>query len=183
LPNVAVKGPDARARNVSWHYTADDVRVVQHLPDDEVGWHAKSGNSKSLGVEICQHAGIDQAAANARAALLIAVLLKRHGLGIDAVVSHKFWTGKQCPRVILESAGGFQSFVDLVSQQFAEIEDVAAFAAPDSVRHVRAAREGLAPCDPSRARILEELLGRAIADAEILRRQLAEVRDEAYEAP
>jgi N-acetylmuramoyl-L-alanine amidase CwlA len=181
LPNVAVKGPDARARNVSWHYTADDVRVVQHLPDDEVGWHAKSGNSKSLGVEICQHAGIDQAAANARAALLIAVLLKRHGLGIDAVVSHKFWTGKQCPRVILESAGGFQSFVDLVSQQFAQIEDVAAFAAADSVRHT--AREALAQYDPSRVRMLEELLGRAIADAEILRRQLAEVRDEAYEAP
>src|SRR5687767_14164640 len=75
-----LKGPDARLRKVSWHYSVDDVRVLQHLPDSEMGWHAGPGNLRSIAIEICQHAGIDQAVANERGALLTAVLMKIHGI-------------------------------------------------------------------------------------------------------
>ena len=30
---------------VSWHFTVDDRRIVQHLPLDELGYHAGAGNS------------------------------------------------------------------------------------------------------------------------------------------
>ncbi|MEB3249371.1 MAG: N-acetylmuramoyl-L-alanine amidase, partial [Merismopediaceae bacterium] len=65
-----MKGPDARARKVSWHYTVDDQRCVKHLPTDEKGWHASTsdGNNQSIGIEICMNSGIDQATANRRAA-------------------------------------------------------------------------------------------------------------------
>lgn len=179
-----LKGPDARARKVSWHYTADDSAVIQHLPDNEVGWHAGSGNSKSVAVEICQNSGIDQAAANDRAALLVAVLMKRHGIKLTAVVPHKFWTGKHCPGLLLNGSGGFQAFVASVSERVNQIEDgrlerMISFDGPSASLGVVTPDHEL----EGRVRILEELLGRAVADAEILRRQIAASQNEQYEAP
>jgi hypothetical protein len=111
-----LKGADARARQVSWHYTVDDQRVVQHLPDTEVGWHAgKNGNAVSLGVEVCEHAGIDEPAAVERAARLVALLCRRHGITAPRVVTHQHWTGKDCPRVLLRRPGGFAAFRALVA--------------------------------------------------------------------
>ena len=57
-----VKGADAQARQVSWHYTVDDRVIYQSLPANEVGWHAGPGNSKSIGIEICMHQGMNEAA-------------------------------------------------------------------------------------------------------------------------
>lgn len=88
---------------VSWHYTVDDKRVIKHLPISERGWHAGSrANASSLGVEICMHEGIDQTQAFDRAARLIAVLLYDLNLSIEDVVTHKYWTGKNCPVLLLE---------------------------------------------------------------------------------
>ena len=179
-----VKGPDARARKVSWHYTADDERVVQHLPDDEVGWQAGSGNSKSIAVEICEHEGIDQSAANARAALLVAVLLRRHKIELNSVVPHQFWTGKHCPARLLEASGGFQAFVELVSERANGIQDTE----PSGSLTMNALPVGDLFMWPerdlgSRVRILEQLLGRAIADAEICRREIEALRNDHHEAP
>jgi len=179
-----VQGPEARERKVSWHYTVDDAEVIQHLPDDEVGWHAGSGNSRSVAVEICQHVGIDQVAANDRAAWLVAVLVKRHGIQLTAVVPHKFWTGKHCPSLLLDGPGGFQSFLSSVAKRANQIEDgelvrTMSFDGSDALPGVATPASEL----ESRVRILEELLGRAVADAEILRRRLAFLQNEQYEAP
>ncbi|MEB8706802.1 N-acetylmuramoyl-L-alanine amidase, partial [Bacillus cereus] len=63
-------GTDARAHaryvnngggssSVSWHFTVDDNRIVQHLPLNENGWHAGDGNGagnrSSIGIEICEN--------------------------------------------------------------------------------------------------------------------------------
>ncbi len=89
-------------RWVSWHYTVDDLRVIKHLPIGEMAWHAgRAGNRSSIGIETCMHAGIDQAAADDRLARLAAVLCHDLGLGIDAIRSHKDWTGKACPVLLL----------------------------------------------------------------------------------
>ena len=88
--------------DVSWHFTVDDNRTIQQLPMDELGYHAKSGNGKSLGIEICMHRGIDQHKANDRAALLVAALMKELRIDLGHVVTHKKWTGKICPSKLLD---------------------------------------------------------------------------------
>jgi N-acetylmuramoyl-L-alanine amidase CwlA len=114
-----MKGADARQRQVSWHFSVDDHQCVQSLPLNERGMHAGTGlgNASSLGIEICENAGIDQATANGRAALLVAALLRRFGLSITHVVPHKHWSGKQCPHLLLDAAGTIKSFLQLVQAE------------------------------------------------------------------
>jgi hypothetical protein len=107
-----LRGADARARRVSWHFTVDDERVFKHLPTNELGWHAGPGNSRSIGIEVCENRGIDTAAAIDRAALLTALMMVFYGIGPENVVTHQKWTGKDCPRVILRRRGGFDAFRD-----------------------------------------------------------------------
>lgn len=76
--------------------------VVKHLPTDEQAYHAGSdANRKSLAIEICMHQGIDQKQANLRAARLAAALLYDLKLTIDQVVTHRSWTGKKCPTLLV----------------------------------------------------------------------------------
>lgn len=105
-----LKGADARRRKVSWHFTMDDTRCVKHIPTNEVAWHAGPANTQSIAIEVCQHRGINKAEAIERASLLTAVLMSFYGIDAQHVVTHKFWTGKDCPEVILREAGGFEAF-------------------------------------------------------------------------
>lgn len=99
-----MKGEDARMRRVSWHYTVDDNLCIKHLPINEKGWHAatQEGNNKSIGIEICMNEGIDQNAANQRAATLTAILIYDLNLPLDNVVTHHHWSGKNCPILLLD---------------------------------------------------------------------------------
>lgn len=108
-----VKGQDAQNRKVSWHYTVDDKRSIKHLPVNEKGWHAGSGegNKKSVGIEICMNEGIDQEAANDRAATLTAILMYDLNIPLSNVVTHKHWTGKNCPRLLLNDWDRFKQQV------------------------------------------------------------------------
>lgn len=89
------------------HYYIDEASCWQNLREDEVGWHAGdgrgNGNETSLGIEIIMDGTGSKADTEAeeRGALLAAILLDRHGLGIDKLVPHKHWTGKICPAYIL----------------------------------------------------------------------------------
>ena len=114
-----LKGDDAANRPASWHFTVDDRNIVQHLPLDEVAWHAGDGssgpgNTSSIAIEICENADGDRAKAEANAAELVAYLLKQFGLPIDAVVQHNRWTGKDCPRIIRHRPGGWEAFLAAV---------------------------------------------------------------------
>ena len=126
-----VKSKDARKRKVSWHYTVDDLMCVKHLPVDEKGWHAASaeGNSKSIGIEICMHQGIDQAAANERAATLTAILMYDLNIPLERVVTHHHWSGKNCPRLLLDNGKlgrkwqQFLNQVDIIYQSIDEMDE------------------------------------------------------------
>ncbi|MCC7229819.1 MAG: N-acetylmuramoyl-L-alanine amidase [Fimbriimonadaceae bacterium] len=112
-----MKGPAAQKRKVSWHFTVDDREVIKHLPVHERACHAgtREGNRRSIGIEICEFAGIDQSAANNRAALLVAVLLHSMALDLSAVVPHRHWSGKYCPHLLLDNGeAGWREFVDQV---------------------------------------------------------------------
>jgi N-acetylmuramoyl-L-alanine amidase len=113
-----LKGDEAANRPVSWHFTVDDSRVIQHLALNEVGWHAGDGNGPgnmtSIAIEICENADGDRTKAEENAASLVADLLIRLNLGIDAVVQHNKWSGKNCPHLIRSRSGGWDLFLQNV---------------------------------------------------------------------
>ncbi|PBN42745.1 N-acetylmuramoyl-L-alanine amidase [Sphingobium sp. D43FB] len=99
---------------VSWHYTVDDQCVIKQLPINEMAYHAKKGNGTSIAIEVCMNAGIDQAAANARAARLVAALLYDFGWDVNALKTHKDWTGKNCPQLLLSDWAAFKKNVEAI---------------------------------------------------------------------
>ena len=101
-----------RDSRVSFHFAADENRIVQLLPLDRHGWHAGDGdgdgNLRSIGVEICRSAfrhGGDRLyrRAEENAVLLAAALLSALRLPVEALRTHCDWSGKYCPHRILEA--------------------------------------------------------------------------------
>jgi len=111
-----LKGADAANAQVSWHFTVDDKEAVQHLPLDEIGWHAGDsvGNHTSIGVEICENSDGDRAKAEINAAELVAKLLQQFGLSIGRVVQHNHWSGKDCPHILRSKPGAWEGFINQV---------------------------------------------------------------------
>lgn len=105
-----IKSDDAVKNKVSWHFTVDDLGAYQHLPVDEVGYHASGGNYTSIGIEVCEVANQEQAETNA--VKLIAWLMDKYGLPIGKVVPHRHWDAKYCPRLILPHWDGFVKRID-----------------------------------------------------------------------
>lgn len=103
-----VKGADARARSVSWHYSVDSREIRQHLPDTERGWHAGSGNVNSIGIELCVNSDGNWAQTKRRGQQLIAYLMKKWGITLANVETHRAQTGKNCPANLLRE--GFAAF-------------------------------------------------------------------------
>lgn len=101
-----------RERWVSWHYTVDDTKLIKHLPINEKAYHAGAANNSSIAIETCMNDGIDQDAADDRLAKLVAVLLYDLDAGVDAVKTHRDWTGKNCPVLLLKKWPRFMSKVE-----------------------------------------------------------------------
>lgn len=129
-PGANARGHGEYLRNagarlpVSWHFTVDDREVRQHLPLDEVGWHAGDGrgpgNYQSIGIEICENSDGDRAQAERHAASLAALLiasLPSLGGSVDCLRQHYDWTGKNCPHLLRSRPQGWANFTNLVSQQ------------------------------------------------------------------
>ncbi|WP_353475339.1 N-acetylmuramoyl-L-alanine amidase [Salipiger sp. H15] len=124
---------------VSWHYTVDDKECYKHLPINEKAWHAGPANASSIGIETCMNAGIDQAAADDRLARLVAVLRFDLGLRRSDIKSHRDWTGKNCPILLLPK---WDRLMDRIDHYVAEIE-AAEGASPQIAFGVAEADEGI----------------------------------------
>lgn len=117
-----LKGDEAANKPVSWHYTVDDKRAVQHLPNTEKGFHAGDGgegpgNTSSIGIEICENRDGNRGKAEDNAAELAAKLLNNYNLNIEALVQHHKWTGKNCPHIIRERPNGWEQFIEKVKEK------------------------------------------------------------------
>ncbi|MGX9931942.1 N-acetylmuramoyl-L-alanine amidase [Virgibacillus salarius] len=104
----------AGGRVVVWHYTVDDKEIYQHIPTNENGWHAGdgengTGNRRSIAIEICENSDGDFNKAVKNAQWLIKKLMKEHNIPIERVVPHKHWSGKNCPRLLLNM---WSTFID-----------------------------------------------------------------------
>lgn len=86
----------------SWHYTIDDRELYQHIPNNEVAWHAGDsvGNKTSIGIETCTYLEGDYDLTIRRTAKLVAKLLDDYNLTLKNVKQHFDWSGKNCPQVI-----------------------------------------------------------------------------------
>ena len=88
-------------RTASWHIAIDDKQAIEAIPLDEVAWHAGNsvGNNSSIGIEVCESGNQKRTWDNAVA--LIAKLLHERNWDINRVTTHKAWSGKNCPRLLL----------------------------------------------------------------------------------
>ncbi|WBX80616.1 N-acetylmuramoyl-L-alanine amidase [Virgibacillus salarius] len=112
----------AGGRTVGWHYTVDDKEIYQHLPTNENGWHAGdgengTGNRRSIAIEICENSDGDFRKATKNAQWLIKKLMKEHKIPISRIVTHKHWSGKNCPRKLLDDWKGFIDEINGASNQ------------------------------------------------------------------
>lgn len=87
---------------VSFHFVVDDHRAVQLLPLDDVAWHAGDGpdgpgNRSSLAVETCVNSDADWQRTLDNLARLLAAVCRPYGWGVERVVQHNKWSGKDCP--------------------------------------------------------------------------------------
>lgn len=115
---------EAIDRQVLWHATVDSDSVSQHLPWDEVGWHAGDGywgpgNQTSIGVELCVNADGDFEATKRRAAVLVAFLVRSVPSLLpfpECAVQHNKWSGKNCPAQIRATPGGWEDFLAMCKE-------------------------------------------------------------------
>jgi N-acetylmuramoyl-L-alanine amidase CwlA len=114
LNNVA----KAKTPSVSWHYTVDDKEIYQHIPDDEVAWHAgdgtknPGGNMNGIGIELCVNSDGDFAKTIANAVWLVGYLMKKYGFNSVGWIVRQHWefSKKNCPQMMREQ-GLWPSFM------------------------------------------------------------------------
>src|SRR5699024_1006731 len=100
------------SRQASWHYQVDDKEIVQSFDDNVRCWHAGAkANNESIAIEICVNSDGDYNKALDNAAALVAHLRKKHDIPWNRVVSHNFWTGKNCPAIMLSRSGQWDKFI------------------------------------------------------------------------
>lgn len=92
---------------VSYHWCVDDKQAVLIIPENENAWHAGdggngTGNRKSLAIEICENSDGDLKKATDNAVELTRELMAKYNIPISKVVTHKHWSGKQCPNRLLK---------------------------------------------------------------------------------
>ncbi|MZP28677.1 hypothetical protein GTO91_02950 [Heliobacterium undosum] len=123
-----IKSPGAGS--TSWHFTVDDLQIIQHIPTNENAWHAGDGlngpgNRTSIGVEICENSDGNLAQAETNAIDLIIDLMKEHAIPLSNVVPHKHWTGKLCPHLILPRWDAFIASIAKRQQERIQAEKLA----------------------------------------------------------
>lgn len=119
-----LRSESAANRQVSWHFTVDDSQILQHIPVSEAAYHAGDsagdGNMASIGIEICENSDGDYLKSEKNAETLTAILLYENNLSIDRVVTHKHWSGKQCPHLLLDDSSiseGWDTFIKNVEEK------------------------------------------------------------------
>lgn len=107
--------PNENMGEVRVQYYVDESEAWQNLEDNEVAWHAgTNANSCSIAIEIIGN----NPKAEENGARLAAYLLNKYKLDLSAMVTHKSWTGKNCPVHILPH---WDSFVGAVKKYLAEL--------------------------------------------------------------
>lgn len=149
--------PNQNMKDSRVHYYVDDKEAWQNLLETEVGWHAGdgrgNGNETTISLEIIMRgkAIANDATSEENGAKLAAILLLRHGLGIDKLYTHKHWSGKQCPLYILPHWDTFKAKVAAYMKQFSGA--AGGSTAPDTSRYTKIGGAAVATVEQMRAYI------------------------------
>lgn len=109
----------AQEKQLSWHYTVDDHEIYQHLPDNEIGFHAgdglkrDGGNMNGIGIEMCVNPENDYEQTLKNTEILVHYLLESYDLDRKDVKKHEDFSGKICPEKLIEEKK-WDSFLDKV---------------------------------------------------------------------
>lgn len=95
----------------TWHYTVDDTQAIQSFYESTICYHAGDGargpgNNRSIGIELCVNSDGNYNQTVNNAVELIQDIMKRRNIPLSRVVTHGHWTGKHCPREILNGKNG-----------------------------------------------------------------------------
>jgi len=121
-----IKGDAAANRPASWHFTVDDKDVIyQHLPLNEVGWHAGdgrgTGNMKSIGIEMCVNSDGDWEKTIDNTIWLCKKLIEENN--ITDIKQHFDWSGKNCPSKIRGQGRWNELITRIKGVEIMKIED------------------------------------------------------------
>lgn len=133
--------PGGAGRTVSSvHFVADEFRVWQLLPINEVGWHVGRGalangqqpGFRTVAIEMCENSGSNYVATCQRSAKVVARVLKAYGKQpIDGVTlrphksfSPQYTTHDHCPAWLTNGVQGmtWTKFVQLVKDAYAALD-------------------------------------------------------------
>ena len=110
----------SNSSQTSFHWAVDDKEAILGVRMDRNAWHAGdgggNGNRRSIGIEICysKSGGEKFEKAEENAAILTAAIMQVYGFDINDVVTHKSWSGKNCPHRTLSK--GWTRFKRLVQK-------------------------------------------------------------------
>ncbi len=108
--------------STGWHIVVDDREAIEAIPLNEVAYHAGDGangpgNASSVGLEICESGDREKAIENA--VQVAAATLRTLGLVPDKLRQHHDWTGKNCPRILRDTAR-WNEFCERVKKAMSE---------------------------------------------------------------
>lgn len=106
---------ETNAASTSWHIAVDDKEMIEAIPVTEIAYHAGDtiGNEYGIGIEICESGDYKQAEENA--SKLIAYLMKHYHIPLSRVTTHQHFSGKACPRLLLDH---WESFLTKVKNTY-----------------------------------------------------------------
>lgn len=78
---------------------------------------SRGGNNNSTGIEMCVNTNGDIYDTWQRTAKLVASLMQEHSLGLDRVVQHNTFTGKNCPQSLLMT-NYWEEFIKMVQVEY-----------------------------------------------------------------
>ena len=104
--------------SASWHICVDEREAIEAIPLNEKAYHTGTaeGNAQSIGIELCESG--DQAKVWKNAVELVAKMLFERGWTVKNLKTHKNWSGKNCPRLILPVWAQFCADIDALLYEF-----------------------------------------------------------------
>lgn len=102
----ALKRSSGRMAVLDWHFTVDQYWAIQHIPLNETGRHADKGgpgDMYSIAIEMGEVRSHSPIKVYDKTAKLTACLMKDYNIPLRNVVPHYYWSGKNCPRPLLDN--------------------------------------------------------------------------------
>ena len=105
---------------VGYNYLVGDDKILCFIPDDELCHHGGTWKA-GIGIERLVNECVDFEKAINNQAKLTATLMYKYNIPLDHVVTHKFWSGKECPNRLLDGQyGGWDGFLKRVETFYSE---------------------------------------------------------------